>query len=291
VNAPWCRGIALAPALLLSGEVMAQAQDDHDHITHAEPAGDAPARDPERPQAARNLPLTPVPPLTDADRAAAVAPEDGHPAHDNALHGHLLLDRLEAWDAQDATGQAWDVDGWLGTDINRLWLRSEGERLGGRTASADVQLLFGRSLSAWWDVVAGVRHDLRPQDARTFVALGMQGTAPQWLELEITGYVGEGGRTAARFDAHYELDFTGRLILQWQLQADLYGKSDTARALGSGLATAETGLRLRYEITRRFAPYVGLAHERAFGRTASLQRDEGEDVGDTRIVVGLRTWF
>lgn len=254
-------------------------------VLHAAPAGPA-----EHVHEAAG-PVTPIPPLTDADRAAAVAPSSPHPGLENAIQGMLLLNRLELWDAEGELRQAWEADGWIGTDLDRLWLRSDGERQGGATEAADLELLYGHSFSTRWDVVAGLRHDFRSQDSRSFVALGIQGLAPQWFEISATAYLGEGGRSAARLEVEYELLFSGRLILQPLLEADLYGKSDPMRGIGSGLSTAELGLRLRYEFTRRFAPYIGVGHERAFGRTATLRRAAGEAVHDTRVVLGLRTWF
>ncbi len=236
-------------------------------------------------------PRTPVPPVSDADRAAAVRPTGGHPAHDNTLQHYVLFNRLETWDADPGTGLAWEGQGWLGTDLNRVWLRSEGERSDGHTEAADLEVLYGRSIATWWDLVAGVRHDFQPGDAQTFAAIGVQGLAPMKFEVEATAYIGERGQTAARFEAEYELLLTNRLVLQPLVEINLFGKDDPERGIGAGLSTAEAGLRLRYEFTRQFAPYLGVVYERAFGDTADLRRDEFERVHDTRIVVGLRTWF
>ncbi|MBP3985357.1 copper resistance protein B [Pseudoxanthomonas helianthi] len=236
-------------------------------------------------------PRTPIPPITDADRAAA-QPPGGHMAHlDNGIHSYSLLNRLEGWDADPGKGLAWEGQGWIGTDLDRLWWRSEGERVDGHTESADIEVLYGRSVSTWWDVVAGVRHDFKPGDSQSFAAFGVQGLAPQKFEVSATAYVGERGQTAARFEVEYELLLTNRLILQPLVEVDLYGKDDPARGIGSGLSTAEAGLRLRYEFSRRFAPYIGVVHERAFGNTADLRREEGEGASDTRFVVGVRAWF
>ena len=119
----------------------------------------------------------------------------------------------------------------------------------------------------------------------------MQGLAPYKFEVQATAYVGDGGRVEANVEAEYELLLTNRLILQPLVEVDFAAKDDEARGVGSGLSKAEAGLRLRYEFTRRFAPYVGVVHERAFGRTADLREADGEPVTDTRFVVGLRTWF
>lgn len=236
-------------------------------------------------------PRTPIPVVTDADRAAATPPSGGHPAHDNGIQQYVLLDRLEGWDADPGAGAAWAMQGWLGTDLNRLWLRSEGERVDGRTESADLEVLYGRSVARWWDVVAGVRHDFNPGGSQDFAAIGVMGLAPYMFEVQATGYIGQSGQTAARVEIEYEMLLTNRLILQPMVEIDFYGRNDERRGIGSGLSTAEAGLRLRYEITRRFAPYVGIVHERAFGRTADFRRAEGEDASDTRVVAGFRIWF
>lgn len=237
------------------------------------------------------LPITPIPAPNDADRAAAFPALTRHMEHAPAFNWYVGINRLEGWDAEEGTGQAWEGSAWFGTDLNRLWLRSEGERVGGHTESADIEVLYGRSVSAWWDVVGGVRHETRPGPSRSWAALGVQGLAPYKFEVQATAYVGDGGRVEANVEAEYELLLTNRLILQPLVEVDFAAKDDEARGVGSGLSKAEAGLRLRYEFTRRFAPYIGVVHERAFGRTADLREADGEPVTDTRFVVGLRTWF
>jgi copper resistance protein B len=236
-------------------------------------------------------PKTPIPPITEADRAAANRPLHHTMSHGSRIHQFYRFDRLEAWDAGHGTGLHWEAEGWIGTDTDRLWLRSAGERENGSTHAADLEVLYGRSVSAWWDVVAGVRHDFKPGDSRTFAAVGVMGLAPQKFEVEATLYAGEGGQTAFVFEAERELLLTNRLILQPVVEAEFHGRTERARGIGSGLGGIEAGLRLRYEVTRRFAPYVGIAHERAFGTTADLRREAGEGVDETRVVVGVRVWF
>ena len=236
------------------------------------------------------LPRTPIPPITDADREAAKPPQHPH-QHGPGVHGMLVFDHLEAWDADGKTGMGWDVQGWLGTDAHRVWLRSAGEREGGHTEAADVEVLYGRPVSPWWDMVAGVRQETRPGPSRTWAAFGVMGMAPYKFEVEATAYVGEGGRVAAAVEAEYDVLLTNRLILQPVAELSWHGQDDAARGIASGFDTVEAGLRLRYEFTRRFAPYVGMVHERALGDTADLRRDEGEHVEDTRVVAGVRFWF
>jgi copper resistance protein B len=236
-------------------------------------------------------PRQPIPPLTDADRTAAFPDVGGHPVHDNSLQKYVLVDQLEAWDADEGNALAWEALGWVGTDLNRVWLRSEGERVDSATKSADIEVLYGRSVARWWDVVAGVRHDFGAGPSQTFAAIGVVGLAPYKFDVEATAYIGDSGQSAARLQAEYDTLLTNRLILQWLAEAELYGKDDARRGVGSGLSTIQAALRLRYEFTRQFAPYIGLVWERAYGDTADLRRDEGEDIDDTRFVAGLRIWF
>lgn len=233
----------------------------------------------------------PLPPVTAADRAAAFPEVMAHGMRDKDVHSYFLANRFETWEADAGKTLLWEGQAWIGTDTKRLWIRSEGQRSGGDTEAADLELLYAHSISPWWDVVVGMKQDFAPGSSQTWAAAGVMGVAPQKFELAATAYVGQSGRTAARVEADYELLLTHRLILQPRLEANLFGKDDPLRSQGSGLATVETGLRLRYEITRRFAPYVGLAHERAFGRTAAFRRREGGDANDWRLVVGVRFWF
>ena len=236
-------------------------------------------------------PRIPVPPLTAADRAAVFEDGGEHPAHDNTIQSFTLLNRLETWSADRGTGLEWEGQGWVGTDLNRLWFRSEGERTDGRLDAADVEFLYGRAVARWWDLVAGVRHDFKPGRSQDFAAVGIVGLAPQKFEVDATAYVGSGGQTALRLEAEREVLLTNRLILQPLVELNAFGQDDRDRAIGSGVSTIEAGLRLRYEVTRRFAPYVGITLEKAFGQTADYRRDEGEDVTDTRFVAGIRIWF
>jgi copper resistance protein B len=229
--------------------------------------------------------------LTDADRAAALPPPNHHPVHDNSIQSLVLFNRLEAFDADAGTGLEWQGQAWFGTDINKLWLRSEGERVGGKTEAADLELMYGRSVSRWWDVVAGIRHDFKPGPSQDFVALGVMGLAPYKFEVDATAYIGSSGQTSARLEAEYETLLTNRLVLQPLLELNLHGQDDERRRIGSGLSRAEAGVRLRYEVTRQFAPYVGLVREWTFGRTADFRREDDEAVNDTRIVMGVRIWF
>lgn len=285
-------------ALTLSLPVAAQ----HVHVTeeeapapvdHSQHAGHAmPETAPVDPHARHAAhPAPTVPPLTDADRAAAFPDLTLPMEHAEGINSFLRFERLEAWNDDGDNGQSWDIGGWVGTDTDRLWLRSEGERDGGRTDAANLELLYGHSVSRWWDVVGGVRHDFQPGGSQTWAAFGVQGLAPWFIELQATAYFSGEGQVAAGFEAEHPLRLSARWILESRIALALHAEDDAARGVGSGLSTAEAGFRLRYEITPRFAPYVGIAWERRYGDTADYSRAEGEPVEDTRLVAGLRFWF
>ena len=225
-----------------------------------------------------------------AVRAAAFPDVAGHTVHDNAVHHYVLFDRLETSDAPGADLE-WEAMSWLGTDLDRLWIRSEGELSGGETESASIEAFYGRAIATWWDGLVGLRHDFGEGPSRTYAAIGVVGQAPYKFEVGATAYLGEGGQAGLGVEAEYDTLLTNRLILQWLVEAEAWTQDDHEVGLGSGLSTIEAGLRLRYEFSRRFAPYIGIARERAFGRTADLRRDEGDDIDDTRLVAGVRFWF
>ena len=240
---------------------------------------------------APRAPRTPIPMPTEADFAAAFPALHHHSMeHASPVNSMVVFDRIEAWDAAHGTGQAWEAVAWLGTDLDRLWLRSEGERDGGRTGSADIELLYGRSVLPWWDVVVGIRQDMQPY-SRRWAAFGVQGMAPHFLEVSATAYVGSGGQVQLKTEAEYDIRITNRLILQPQVEAVAALENEPDVGIGSGLGKIESGLRLRYELSRRFAPYVGVVHERRFGATADYALAAGGHARDTRLVAGVRLWF
>ena len=237
---------------------------------------------------------TPVPVPTEEERAVAfpdLGDMDLRRMMNTPVSFYALLDQLEWVDADNGSALAWEAMGWLGNDKQRLWLRTEGERADGETENAELQLLYGQPFARWWDWVVGVRHDFKPGPSQTWLAAGVQGLAPYWFETEATLFVGEGGQNSLRLEVEYELLITQQLVLQPLLEVNFYGKDDEQHGVGSGLAEAEAGLRLRYEIRREIAPYVGVSWERSYGETADLARQHGEAVEDTALVAGIRLWY
>jgi copper resistance protein B len=238
---------------------------------------------------------------------------------DTARFGKVMLDQLEWRDGGAGEGRAaWDAQGYYGGDYDKLWIKTEGKYVsagrdptgassaggasgaGGRGTrgpdssgirDADVEVLWNRVISTWWNVQAGGRQDFGPRQSRTWAAVGLQGLAPQWFETEATVYASDEGRTAARLKAQYDLLLTQRLVLQPFAEANLYGRSDPAHHIGSGLSDLEISIRLRYEVRREFAPYLGLVWLRRFGGTADLARSTAGDASDLELVAGLRVWL
>ena len=242
-------------------------------------------------------PRTPIPPITDSDREAAFPNVEPRTTHDDAVHAFVLVDELEWQGGGSVVGVSWHANGWIGRDLDRLWFRTKGHaddaHLGGREAhpiTAEVQALYGRAFSRWWEVVVGVRQDVRPAPAQTWAAFGLQGLAPYWVEVEATGYVSDGGQTALRLRFDCELLWTNRLMLRPMAELDFYGKTNAERVNGAGLSRTDVGFRVRYEIRREVAPYVGVTWHRAFGETADLAQEAWGTEGGIRIVAGVRLW-
>lgn len=234
--------------------------------------------------------VPPPPPQHEMGDMSAEAMTEMMDMDDTAGFGMVLFDQLEWRDRDAGSALAWDGRAWYGNDYDKALLKSAGERIDG-DYEGSAELLWDRVISRWWSLQAGVAHDFGEGPLRTWAAVGVQGLAPYWFEVEALLYVGEQGRTAANFSAEYEMFLTQRLVLQPKLEVNLHGKDDEANGMGSGLSNTELGLRLRYEIRREFAPYVGVVWARLFGDTADLARDHGADDNEVQFVAGVRMWF
>ncbi len=209
---------------------------------------------------------------------------------ENPLLYNVFINEMES-DDSNSDLFSWDAQGWAGKNINKLWLKTEGERVQGETESAEFQALYSRAVGAFWDVQAGIRHDAKPTPEQNWAVIGLQGLAPYYFEIDTAFFIGESGNSAWRFNAEYELLFTQRLILTPEIELNAYGQNMPAAGIGSGLAEADFGLRLRYEIRREFAPYVGFNWTRQFGETADFSEAAGLGKSEKEFVIGLRLWF
>ncbi|WP_425509494.1 copper resistance protein B [Xanthomonas hortorum] len=262
---------------------------DHTNMQHAQHT-EAATQTPASPTTSA-LPREPIPEPTAEEIAAAFAPLQHHAMHTAGINHYVLLDRLEASNTNRGSGQDWEARAWIGGDIDRLWLRSEGERHEGRTQDASLEAFYGHAISPWWDVLVGARQDIGADAHRSWAAFGVQGLAPYKFETEATLYIGSGGRAALRLEGEYEVLLTNRLILQPRVEVSIALTDDERRNIDNGVEQAEFSLRLRYEITRRFAPYIGWVHSRSFGDTARRAAIEDEPARDSRFVAGVRIWF
>jgi copper resistance protein B len=215
----------------------------------------------------------------------------GNEMNDEARFGRVLFDKLEYAKGDGEHGQNIDFEAWYGDDWNKLWLKAEGERSDGRLQSLRKEALWDHAIAPFWSTQLGVRHDTGGGDSRTWAAFGVRGLAPYWFDTTATAYLRSGGGMAARINVRYELLFTQRLILEPEVAANLYSKDDPARGIGSGVSDLELGLRLRYEIRRQFAPYIGVTWKRNFGDTADYARTRGERNKTAQVVAGVRLWF
>ena len=180
---------------------------------------------------------------------------------------------------------------WFGTATDRLLIKSEGERENGGGSGGKVEAFWSHAVSPFWDLQLGARRDIGSGPKRNWAAIGIEGVLPYNIELEATGYAGSSGRTALALKAEYDLLLTQRLIFTPELEASLYGKDDPERGIGSGLSDGSLSLRLRYEVTREFAPYIGVSFERKVGQTARYASDAGASRSQTAIMAGVRFWF
>jgi len=210
---------------------------------------------------------------------------------DDPLLTMLVVEQLEIRATEGEDPLVWEAEGWIGKDLDKLWIKTEGEYVDDRVEEAELQMLYSRAVAPFWDLQLGWRHDIRPTPKRDWLAFGLKGLAPYYFDIDAALFVGDTGRTAARLQAEYELMLTQKLVLIPEIELNLYGKNDSETGTGAGLSDLEAGVRLRYELRREFAPYLGLNWTRLYGKTADFARDEGEDVDDIQLVFGVSFWF
>ncbi|MBB3980670.1 copper resistance protein B [Sphingobium fontiphilum] len=306
-------------ALTASPAVAQQGHDamDHSAMSHDNPPGDgatangggaddhaghrAPSADPHAGhKASAPIPVGDPPPIP-TDHAADAFHDPAAMARARAAMiresggmtwSKLMLDRLEYRAVKGADGYAWEGEAWIGGDINRLAVKSEGEgAFGGQVERAEAQALYRRAIDPWFNLEAGVRHDFRPGPQRSYAVIGIDGLAPYWFEVGVSAFLSEKGDAHLRLEGSYDQRITQRLILQPAAEVNIAAQNVPELGIGSGFSEIELGLRLRYEIAREFAPYAGVHWERKLGDSADYARAAGDRPWHTSLVVGLRAWF
>jgi len=202
-----------------------------------------------------------------------------------------VMGEVESRQANGADPKAWKVNAWIGKDLEKLWIKSEGERLNGKTSEAELQVLYSKAVTPFWDLQYGIKKDFQPTPTRTWGVIAAKGVAPYLLEVDASVFVGKSGRTAMRLDAEYEYMLSQKLVLSPELEMNIFGKDDEVTGTGRGLSNLNAGLRLRYELSREFAPYIGINWNKKYGNTAKFASNDGESIEDSQLVAGLRFWF
>lgn len=214
------------------------------------------------------------------------------PVENDQLFAYAILNQNELRIGQSTTDR-WDGEGWYGGNLNRLWLKSEGnfDISSNALEEAEAQGLYSRAISPYLNLQGGVRYDFDPTPSRGWAALSVEGLAPLNWDIDASGFVSGDGHMAARVEGYYDLYLTQRLILQPQFELNAYSRADRANLTGTGFSDGDYGLRLRYNIRPQLAPYIGVTYEARYGSTAALARAAGYATSEVRFVVGLRAWF
>lgn len=285
---------AVVAPLILAAAAPAAAQD---HTGHE---AQSPAQDP---HAGHNP--TPSPAQTEAAQGQANAADRYFdPAAMARARAQLLaenggmrtsvvfIEQLEVGFDDESESYAWHAQGWHGGDIHRFWWKTEGEgAFEDDVEHAELQLLYSRAVTPYFDVQAGVRQSHIEGHDRTDLVLGVQGLAPYWFEVGAAAFISTDGDLTARAEAEYDLRLTQRLILQPNAELNFSAQDIADLDIGAGITDATVGVRLRYELSRRFAPYVGVEWTSALGETRDIREASGADAESTHAVIGLRTWF
>ena len=212
---------------------------------------------------------------------------------DDQLFTLVKIDQLEYRKQDGIDLVVWEGQGRIGNDEHKLTIKTEGEyvRNADKFENAEVQVLYQRMISDFFDGQIGVRHDIKPDPSRTYGVIGINGLAPQWFETDASLFVSNKGDASLRLEAEYDILFTQRLVLEPSAEFNIAFSDDEPTGVGAGLSDVELGLRLRYEITREFAPYIGINWERKIGKTSDFASEEGEDSNVFSIVGGGRMFF
>ena len=213
--------------------------------------------------------------------------------HEQPVLTKLMLDRLEWRDGNNADMAYWEAQAWIGGDINKLWLKTEGSHSQGVTDDADLEAYYSRAVAAFWDAQFGVRHDFagNGMPARDWLGVGFKGLAPYRFDIDSTAYIGDNGRSALRVKAEYDLLLSQRWVFMPEVEINAYGQDDPERDIGSGLSAASLTLRVRYDIRRELAPYLGVVWTQKYAGTADYARAADEPVSETQYIVGIRAWW
>lgn len=203
---------------------------------------------------------------------------------------HLVRGEADYGHSEAGKRVSWDGTGWIGGDDNKLWLRAEGERISDHTEQNEVWALYSRKVRDYFDLQMGLRQDFQPEGL-SHLAIGLQGLAPYMFETEAFAFLSDDGDFSARFRQSIDLLLTQRLVVQPRAEINAFAGDVPNLSVGAGLSKLELGLQIRYEIERKFAPYIDLDWERKLGETSNIARSHGENPSNLAVAGGIRFWF
>ena len=210
---------------------------------------------------------------------------------DDPVVTKVMIDQLENRYVKGEEQLVLEGNVWIGKDLEKLMIKADVEQVKGVTHELELQALYSRAIDPYWDFQVGVRQDMEPTPVKNWLAVGFMGVAPYWFEIDSTLFIGESNQVGLRFAAEYEWMITQRWVLSPEFEFNIHSKDDEATGTGSGLSDSQLGLRLRYEVKREFAPYIGINWNNKYGNTATFAKNEGEEVSSTQFVAGIRAWF
>lgn len=234
--------------------------------------------------------------LSNVARAQKAPPFSNDIMMDNHTYTFLMIDRLEYSSVNGPNALVWDGQGYIGKDLKKFWFKTEGEALTvEKEGEMEFQGLYSRAISPYFDVQAGLRYDIAYSQAtsrsRGFAVMGLQGLAPYFFEMDGSIAVSQAGDISASFEAEYDLPITQRIFGQPRIATNIAVQEVEKWGVGSGFNNIQLGYRLRYEIRRQFAPYMGISWNRKLGKTADFTRDEGGRASTFGLVGGVRLWM
>lgn len=212
---------------------------------------------------------------------------------DQQAFSSVRFDKLEWGGPNTGASARWDMEAFVGTDYDKLFFKSEGFYNGKakNLEEGQVQILYSRLISYYFDAQFGVRQDFSKKSSRTYAVMGVDGLAPGFIEVDADAYISQKGEVSASITAFHDLLVTNRLIFQPRIDLKLQAQSVPDLELGAGITDFELGARLRYEFTRNFAPYIGVNWDRKVGQTATIARTNGEAVSSVSFIAGMRLFW
>lgn len=235
------------------------------------------------------------------DSAESPPPDDyPQPVPDDKLFVFTLFEQLEyriAIDDDTADHLGWEAQGWIGGDFNKFWWKHEGEAVfdGRDEGGSSTDLLYSRLIAPFWNLQIGAQYanewESDDYDDRWSGVIALQGLAPYKFELDNSLYISEEGDFTYRLEAEYNIRITQRLVLQPRAELGFAFQDVPERDLGAGMTDANLDLRLRYEVIREFAPYIGVRYQTLVGETDNIAEAAGRDSEQLFFIAGVRFAF